>query len=94
MSGICRLYCREIRERLLSGKICRFEKLYLALQVFQITLFVQSDLWHVLEKIADLQATELNCNVLIQSGMVRKQVIVSHLNVYEQNVICNSFLKR
>lgn len=78
---ICRLYCREIQV-IVTGKICRFEKLYLTLQVFQIAFLVQSDLRHVLEKIADLQAAELNRDVLIQSGMVRKQVVVSHLNVH------------
>lgn len=78
----CRLYCCEIQV-IFAGKICRFEKLYLTLQVFQIALLVQGDLWHILEKVADFQAAELNRNVLIQSGMVRKQVIISYLNMYK-----------
>lgn len=84
--------CIALKSKVIvAGEICRFEKLYLTLQVFQIALLVQSDLWHVLEKIADLQAAELNRDVLIQSGVVREQVIVSHLN--RCNVICNLFLK-
>jgi hypothetical protein len=53
-------------------EIYRFKKLYLTLQVFQIALLVESNLRHVLEEVANLQAAELNRDVLIQSGMIRQ----------------------
>lgn len=70
-------------------------KLYLTLQVFEIALLVQSNLRHVLEEITYLEAAELNRDVLIQSGVIREQVIVSHLSnaIMEINVIRTLFLK-
>lgn len=68
------LYCVKSQAMFVA-----FKKLYLTLQVFEIALLVQSNLRHVLEEIAYLQAAELNSDVLIQSGVIREQVIISHL---------------
>jgi len=58
--------------QVIVDEIYRFKKIYLTLQVFEIALLVQSNLRHVLEEVANLQAAELNRDILIQSGMIRK----------------------
>lgn len=74
--------------------------LYLTLQVFQIALLVQCNLRHVLEEIANLQATQLNRDVLIQSGVIRAQIVVSHLRKKRKargeiyNLLCRNSPRR